>query len=315
MKALVTGVAGFIGSHLAERLLEAGHQVVGIDGFTESYPREVKAGNIASLSERRNFRFVETTIHDAPWPRLLDGVTHVFHLAGRPGARGGWGGDFAVYTRNNVDATQILLEACASVPLERVVYASSASVYGERAALPMREDDLPQPLSPDGVTKLAAEHLCILYHAAYGVPAVSLRYFTVYGPRQRPDMAFHRYLYALLRGHPIAVYGDGDQTRDFTFVEDAVSATVAAGRAGAPGRVYNVGGGTRASLNDAIELMARCAGRRPTVQRHAAQRGDVRDTCADITRARTDLGFVPTVTLEKGIQAEYQWLATSLAPV
>ncbi len=314
MKALITGVAGFIGSHLAERLLEAGHAVVGLDGFTDYYAREVKTGNLASLRTRRDFRFVESSIRDARWPALLDGVTHVFHLAAQPGVRRSWGREFSVYTRANVEATQLLLEACTTVELARIVYASSSSVYGDGVDIPMREDTRPRPVSPYGVTKLAAEHLCALYHVNYGLPTVSLRYFTVYGPRQRPDMAFHRFLRALLNGAPIELYGDGEQTRDFTFVEDAVTATVAAGRTGVPGRVYNIGGGSRVSINHVLEVMANVAGRRPTIRRQHAQRGDMRDTFADTTRAHADLGFVPSVTLEKGIQAEYQWLATSLTP-
>ncbi len=315
MKALITGVAGFIGSHLAESLLERGHAVVGLDGFTDYYAREIKAGNIASLRTRPDFRFVESSIQKAPWPALLDGVTHVFHLAAQPGVRRSWGREFSVYTRANVEATQLLLEACTTVKLERIVYASSSSVYGDGVDIPMRESARPQPVSPYGVTKLAAEHLCGLYHRNYALPTVSLRYFTVYGPRQRPDMAFHRFLRALLNDAPIEIYGDGEQTRDFTFIEDAVRATVAAGRAGVPGRVYNIGGGSRVSINHVLDVMANIGAHRPTLHRQNAQRGDMRDTLADTTRAQTDLGFVPSVTLEKGILAEYQWLANSLVPV
>ncbi len=315
MRAIVTGAAGFIGSHLAERLLERGHEVVGIDGFTDYYAREIKESNVASLRTRARFTFFETSIAAAPWDTLLEGVTHVFHLAAQAGVRKSWGGDFALYTTLNIDATQVLLEACVDRPLERLVYASSSSVYGDGVPIPMREDTRPRPLSPYGVTKLAAEHLCLLYHANYGVPAVALRYFTVYGPRQRPDMAFHRFLRGLLTAEPLHLYGDGEQTRDFTFVEDAVSATVAAGERGTPGEVYNVGGGSRVSMNDVIEVMARRTGVTPDVHREATQRGDMRDTFADTTRARAALGFSPRVTLEDGINAEYQWLASTVAPV
>ena len=313
MKALVTGAAGFVGSHLSDRLLERGHEVVGIDCFTDYYPRAVKESNLASPRARARFRFVESSLQDAPWPALLDGVSHVFHLAAQAGVRSSWGRDFALYTAANVDATQVLLEACRDRPLERFVYASSSSVYGGRAALPMREDARPAPLSPYGVTKLAAEHLCMLYHENCGVPAVALRYFTVYGPRQRPDMAFHRFLSALLAERPIRLHGDGEQTRDFTFVEDAVAATVAAAERGAAGAVYNVGGGSRVSMNRAIEILARCAGRVPDVRRGAPQKGDVRDTFADTDRARADLGFAPRVPLEEGIHAECQWLTASVS--
>jgi len=215
------------------------------------------------------------------------------------------------YTVNNVDATQVLLEACAGRPIERFVYASSSSVYGDAAAIPMREDALPQPLSPYGVTKLAAEHLCMLYHANHGVPACAMRYFTVYGPRQRPDMAFHRFIRAALREEPISLYGDGEQTRDFTFVADAVAATISAAERGVPGRAYNVGGGSRVSMNHVLEIIERIAGHPLRINREAAQKGDMRDTYADTARARQDLGFSPTVSLEEGIQAEYRWLSTS----
>jgi len=311
VRALVTGAAGFVGSHLSDRLLEQGHEVVGIDCFTDYYPRAVKEANLSSPRARARFRFVEARIQDAPWPALLDGVTHVFHLAAQAGVRSSWGTDFALYTASNVEATQVLLEACLDRPLERFVYASSSSVYGDGVAIPMREDARPAPLSPYGVTKLAAEHLCMLYHANCGVPAVALRYFTVYGPRQRPDMAFHRFLSALLADRPLRLYGDGEQTRDFTFVEDAVAATVAAGERGAGGAVYNVGGGSRVSMNQVVDVMARRTGRVPDVRRTAPRKGDVRDTFADTARARADLGFAPRVSLDEGLHAEYQWLATS----
>ena len=235
MKALVTGVAGFIGSTLAERLCADGADVVGLDCFTDYYPRALKERNLAGLRGQPRFRFVESSLGDADLASLLADRTHVFHLAAQAGVRKSWGRDFNVYTVNNIDATQVLLEACTQQPIERLVYASSSSVYGDVVALPMREDALPQPVSPYGVSKLAAEQLCYLYHVNYGVPAVSLRYFTVYGPRQRPDMGFNRFLRATLRGEPIAVYGDGEQTRDFTFVADAVSATIAAATRGVRG--------------------------------------------------------------------------------
>ena len=313
MNALVTGVAGFIGSNLAGELLDHGATVTGIDCFTDYYPRPMKESNLASLINRPGFRFVETAIADANLTRLLDGVTHVFHLAAQAGVRKSWGRDFHVYTVNNVEATQILLEACAGRSLERLVYASSSSVYGDEASMPMREDALPKPVSPYGVTKLAAEQLCYLYFVNYGVPTVSLRYFTVYGPRQRPDMAFHRFLKAALAADPITLYGDGEQTRDFTFVADAVTATRVAGERGVPGRVYNIGGGSRVSVNHVLELVERTAGRALNVRREAAQKGDMRDTYADTSLARADLGFRPVHTLEDGIRAEYEWLTTRLA--
>ena len=312
MKALVTGVAGFIGSTLADRLCAEGSDVVGIDCFTDYYPRAVKERNLAGLRSQPRFRFVESSLADADLATLLADRTHVFHLAAQAGVRKSWGRDFSVYTVNNIEATQVLLEACTRHPIERLVYASSSSVYGDGVSMPMREDALPQPVSPYGVSKLAAEQLCYLYHVNFGVPAVSLRYFTVYGPRQRPDMGFHRFIRATMSGTPIAVYGDGEQTRDFTFVADAVSATVAAAMRGSAGRVYNIGGGSRVTVNAVLEMIGRVSGRRPMIQSEAAQKGDMRHTYADTSLAQQDLGFSPTVSLEEGLAAEHQWLANTL---
>jgi len=313
MKALITGVAGFIGSTLAERLLDQGDDVVGIDCFTDYYPRSMKERNLSGALARRGFRFVEARIQDADLASLVADRTHVFHLAAQAGVRKSWGRDFAVYTVNNIEATQVLLEAVTNAPrLERIVYASSSSVYGDNTPMPFREDALPQPVSPYGVSKLAAEQLCYLYFANYRVPAVSLRYFTVYGPRQRPDMGFHKFIKATLRGEPITLYGDGEQTRDFTFVQDAVSATIAAAERGVPGRVYNIGGGSRVSVNQVLELIGRVGGRSPLVTVDAAQKGDMRHTYADTSLARADLAFAPSVSLEQGLAAEYQWLSDTL---
>jgi len=313
MRALITGVAGFIGSTLADRLLADGADVVGIDCFADYYPRATKERNLAGLRTRPRFCFVESRIQDANLADLLRDRTHVFHLAAQAGVRKSWGADFAVYTVNNIEATQVLLEAAAAQrSLERVVYASSSSVYGDEVAIPMREDALPQPVSPYGVSKLAAEQLCYLYFVNYQVPTVSLRYFTVYGPRQRPDMGFHKFLKATIAGQPITLFGDGEQTRDFTFVHDAVTATIAAARIGVPGRVYNIGGGSRVSVNQVLEIIGRVTGRRPIVSVDAAQKGDMRHTYADTSRARADLKFEPSVTLEQGLAAEYRWLAELL---
>ena len=314
MRALVTGAAGFIGSHLTSRLLESGATVTGVDCFTDYYPRAMKEANLAVNRARAGFRFVEAPLQDADLDALLDGVTHVFHLAAQAGVRRSWGREFRIYTSHNIDATQRLLEACVGRPIERLVYASSSSVYGDEASIPMREDQLPRPVSPYGVSKLAAEQLCHLYAANHGVPATSLRYFTVYGPRQRPDMAFRRFLTAAINGDPLTVYGDGLQTRDFTFVADAVSATVAAAGHGVPGRAYNIGGGSRVSVNDVLAIVERLAGRPLDLRREPAQKGDMRDTYADTTLARTDLGFTPSVTLADGLEAEYRWLVESSVP-
>jgi len=313
VKALVTGGAGFIGSHLSERLLDQGAEVTAIDCFTDYYPRPLKEANIAGLRGRPGYRLVETSIADADLPALLDGVTHVFHLAAQAGVRKSWGREFQVYTALNVDATQILLEACVGRPIECLVYASSSSVYGDNVPLPMREDVPLHPVSPYGVTKLAAEHLCYLYHVNHGVPTVSLRYFTVYGPRQRPDMGFNRFFTAILEGRPLTQYGDGLQTRDFTFVADAALATATAAVRGVPGRVYNIGGGSRVSLREVFGLLAKVTGREVGVELQPPQKGDMRDTYADTTLARTDLGFQPSVNLEDGLRAMYRWMEATRA--
>jgi UDP-glucose 4-epimerase len=312
MKALVTGTAGFIGSHLSDALLRQGADVVGIDCFTDYYAREVKERNLAPLRAHGRFRFVEDALQTTDLDALLDGVTHVYHQAAQAGVRKSWGADFQVYTSHNIDATQRLLEAVKGRPLHRFVYASSSSVYGDVATIPMREDAYLQPLSPYGVTKLAAEHLCHLYFANFGVPTVSLRYFTVYGPRQRPDMAFHRFIRAAYAGTPITLYGDGDQTRDFTFVADIVAANLAAGDRGRPGAVYNIGGGSRVSVNHVLDLVGRLTGQRLDIRREETQKGDMRDTFADTSRAKADLGFQPTYSLEAGLGAECEWLAEEL---
>ncbi len=313
MKALVTGTAGFIGAHLSAALLDWGAEVVGLDCFTDYYPRAIKERNLAPLLARPGFQFIEGALQTVDLDPVLDGVSHVFHLAAQAGVRKSWGQDFRIYSSHNIEATQRLLEAVKDRRLTRFVYASSSSVYGDRVPIPMTEECYLQPVSPYGVTKLAAEHLCYLYFVNYGVPTVSLRYFTVYGPGQRPDMAFHRFLRAAHTGQPISLYGDGAQTRDFTFVADAVAATAAAGDQGRPGAVYNIGGGSRISINDVLALIERTVGRRLDIRREPAQKGDMRDTFADTTRAQTDLGFAPTRSIEEGLSAESAWLADVLA--
>jgi UDP-glucose 4-epimerase len=312
MRALVTGAAGFIGSTLVERLLTDGADVVGIDCFTDYYPRAVKERNLSRVARHPHFRLLESRLQEADLESVLDDRTHVFHLAAQAGVRKSWGRDFSVYTVNNVEATQVLLEACIGLSIDRFVYASSSSVYGDAVAMPMSEDALPQPVSPYGVTKLAGEQLCHLYQVSRGVPTVALRYFTVYGPRQRPDMGFYRFLAAVLQGQAVTVYGDGAQTRDFTYVEDAVDATLAAARQGVVGRVYNIGGGSRVSIAQVLEMIAAVSGRTPAVSLECDQKGDMRHTLADTTRARTELGFQPKVRLEDGLAAEYSWLAEQL---
>jgi UDP-glucuronate 4-epimerase len=309
-RALVTGCAGFVGSHLTESLLADGHDVLGIDRFNDNYAPALKRANLERARAHPRFRLEVADLARADLAPLVGDRDVVFHFAAEPGVRPSWGRRFDRYVHNNVVATQRLLEATAGRPERRFVYASSSSVYGDAIGLPTAEDALPQPLSPYGVTKLAAEQLCALYHAEHGVQAVALRLFSVYGPRQRPDMAFRRFCRAALDGAPIRLFGDGRQTRDFTYVADVVAAARAAAEApDAAGRVYNVGGGARASLNAALELLAAAAGRPLDVRRQARETGDVLHTGADIGRARAELGYAPRTGLEAGLRAELAWVA------
>jgi nucleoside-diphosphate-sugar epimerase len=301
MIALVTGAAGFVGSHLCEALLDEGEQVVGVDCFTDYYARATKEGNLAPLRARPGFAFVEADLSVAPVAPLLAGVDRVFHLAGQPGVRASFGPEFAHYLRHNITATQRLLEACKGRPLGKLVYSSSSSVYGDAESYPTAETLRPRPVSPYGVTKLAAEHLCETYRRSFGVPAVSLRLFTVYGPRQRPDMAFARLVRAGLSGEPFEVYGDGRQTRDFTFVADVVGAMRDAARSPWCG-VANVGGGSRTSLNEVLEIVGELCGELRLVRRPRAV-GDVRDTAADISTAAAAFGYRPRTSLRDGLAA------------
>jgi UDP-glucose 4-epimerase len=308
MKAVVTGAAGFIGSHLTESLLSDGHEVVGIDGFVDYYPRPVKEQNLTVARSHASFRLVSGLLQDLDLEGLLDGAAQVFHLAAQAGVRASWGKDFRVYTEHNVLATQRLLEAAVAAGVPRLVYASSSSVYGDSRELPLREEAPCRPVSPYGVTKLAAEHLGHLYEKNHGLPVVSLRYFTVFGPRQRPDMAFHRFLRAARDAEAIQLYGDGEQTRDFTFVADIVAATRAAAESGRPGRAYNVGGGDRISMNAVLRRIEDVTGRTLRISREPAQKGDMRDTFADTQAAQRDLSFRSSVSLEEGLAQEWDWL-------
>jgi nucleoside-diphosphate-sugar epimerase len=307
--ALVTGCAGFIGSHVTESLLGDGWQVRGVDCFTDNYARADKQRNLAAPADHDDFALVVADLAGADPEPLLADCDVVFHLAAEPGVRSSWGQGFGRYLRNNIAATQRLLVAAARRPDTRVVYASSSSVYGESETLPTPEDATPHPLSPYGVSKLAAEQLCRLYHANHGVDAVALRFFSVYGPRQRPDMAFRRFCEAAVAGEPIEIFGDGRQTRDFTYVGDVVAAVRAAGEAAdVGGDAFNVGGGSRVSLNHTLDVLAELAGRPLDVRRRDRESGDVQDTGADIAAARDALGFEPRTSLRDGLAAELEWV-------
>jgi UDP-glucose 4-epimerase len=316
--ALITGVAGFIGSNLAEQLLAEGWQVVGVDSFEDYYPRGYKERNIAGLSASTAFALHEVNLlalreANSDGAELLRSCVRdadvVFHLAAQAGVRSSWGADFSIYTDNNILGTQLLLEAAKSERVDRFVYASSSSVYGDTDVLPMREDAACRPFSPYGVSKLAAEQLCSLYWRNFGVPTVSARFFTVYGPRQRPDMGFHRFIRMALEGRPIPVYGDGAQTRDFTYVSDIVAGLIAA--VGAPaGSLFNLGGGSRVSLMQALETLGDVMGSAPRIDMREKQAGDVRDTWASLDAAREAIGYAPRVSLAEGLSSEVAWLRT-----
>ena len=308
MHCLVTGAAGFIGSQLARRLLDEGHTVRGVDCFTAYYNPGIKERNVRPLLGYPAFTLLRQDVaHTAG--ELLEGIDLVFHQAAQAGVRASWGREFEEYTHHNILATQRLLEAARGKGLRRFVYASSSSVYGEAASLPMREEYLPAPLSPYGVSKLAAEHLCLLYHRNFGVPAVALRFFTVYGPGQRPDMAFHRFIRAALAGESLTLYGSGEQTRDFTYVGDIVEANLAAAQAdGTAGRVYNLGGGSRVSVNEVLKRIGSLTGTRLTIRREAAQAGDPAHTYADTSRAAAEIGFMPRTALAEGLTAEIRYV-------
>jgi UDP-glucuronate 4-epimerase len=314
MRALVTGCAGFIGSHLTESLLADGEDVIGVDCFNDNYGRRDKLRNLERATEWDDFEFVPIDLARGDLLDVLADCDLVFHLAAEPGVRPSWGQRFEQYLRNNVLATQHLLEAARAAGGVRFVYASSSSIYGQAEQFPTPETATPAPFSPYGVTKLSGEHLCDLYHGNYGVETVSLRLFSVYGPRQRPDMAFNIFSRAILEGEPIRIFGDGTQTRDFTFVGDVVTALrKAAETPAAVGGTFNVGGGSQVGLREAVELLAEHAGADPEVEYVDRQHGDVKDTCADSSRTESALGFVPSTALGEGLAAEFEWMRESLA--
>lgn len=308
MRALVTGAAGFIGSHLSEALVEAGNDVLAVDCFTDYYGEIHKRRNLRGLASREGFTFVPADLAEVDIDPLLDGVDVVFHQAGQPGVRGSWADGFGEYLSRNVLVTQRLLEATRRHPLRRLVFASSSSVYGDTARYPIVETDPTRPYSPYGVTKLAAEHLVRAYADNWGVPAVTLRYFSVYGPRQRPDMANHRIIAAASGGDPFPLYGSGQQTRDFTYVGDIVAANLlAASREAATGAVINVGSGGSTTMSRVIELVSELTGRRVRTRRLPEQPGDIPHTRASVVFAAEILGWHPRVALRDGLAAQIHW--------
>lgn len=308
MRSLVTGAAGFIGSTLAQTLVERGDSVIGVDSFLDYYDRAAKERNLETLSQNDNFELVEGALQDIDLHEILGRCDRVFHLAAQAGVRSSWGTEFSIYTTNNILATQRLLEAAVKSDIQAFVFASSSSVYGDKAELPMREAVPLHPVSPYGVSKLAAENLVELYHVNHDLHTASLRYFTVYGPRQRPDMAFNRLLRSAKTGEKFPLFGDGRQTRDFTFITDAVAATIAAAERSRAGAVYNIGGGSRVSMLDVIETIESVTGKKLRIDSKPWQKGDMRDTYADTSAAQSDLDYRPRTALDEGLALEWEWI-------
>jgi nucleoside-diphosphate-sugar epimerase len=306
MRVVVTGAAGFIGSHLVEALVERGDEVTGIDCFFPYYDPDRKRDNIYHALSNDQFKLVEEDLNACDLQALIDGADVIYHLAGQPGVRSSWGREFDIYLSQNVLSTQKLLETAKESSTRRFVLASSSSVYGQAEHFPTRESDSPRPVSPYGVTKLAAERLCYLYGEAFGVDTICLRYFTIFGPRQRPDMAFSRFVAATLDSRPLTIIGDGRQSRDFTYVADAVAATIAAGERGTAGRIYNVAGGCQATVLGVVEVLESLIGR-PLQRQHVEPvPGDPRKTGADVTAAQHDLRYEPAVSLETGLERQLE---------
>ena len=307
MRCLVSGIAGFIGSHLAERLVRDGQEVIGIDCFLDYYPREVKEENLAGLKKSPNFHFQEANLLELDLPALVQKTDFIFHLAAQAGVRASWGESFSIYTENNIRATQRLLESCKGQKVSKFILASSSSVYGDAEEMPTSENSAPKPVSPYGLSKLACEHLCYLYWKNHKIPYLALRYFTVYGPRQRPDMAFHKFLRSALHGKEIEIYGDGNQTRDFTYISDIINATVKSISTDAVAESVNLGGGSPATIWQVLNIIEDITGKRVRLRHIEEQKGDVRHTCADITKAQRILGYAPQVRLGEGLRKQFLW--------
>lgn len=303
MKVLITGCAGFIGSNLTQYLLDDGFEVYGIDCFTDYYERKIKEDNLEYSLDHENFHFIEKDLKEMDdFPE----VEYIFHMAAQAGVRSSWGKSFNIYSKNNIEATQKLLEFYKNKKIKKFVYSSSSSVYGD-TDIPMTEDSVLKPVSPYGVSKLAAEHLCYLYWKNFKVPTVSLRYFTVYGPRQRPDMAIHKFVSAIISGNTIDIYGDGKQSRDFTFINDVVDALILAAQSEYEGEVFNIGGGSRITVKDLIKEIEIITGKKAKINYMEKQKGDVRDTWADLSKTTLKLGWKPRFNIKEGLNEFVKW--------
>ena len=308
-RIIVTGVAGFIGSTLTEKLLEQGHTITGIDSFTDYYSVHIKEKNIKNILKHPNFSFIHEDLGKLNFSKLFENIDYIFHLAAQPGVRKSWGDDFQIYNQNNIVITQKILESLKkNSNLKKFVLASSSSVYGDQLGLLNEEKSLTRPVSPYGVTKLAAENLTNLYHKNFKIPTVALRYFTVYGPKQRPDMAFTRFLYSIINGKKFSIYGTGEQTRDFTYVDDIVSGTIDAATSDSVGEILNLGGGSVISFSEIIEIMKTMTGKNPEIEFTNEQKGDVRHTNADITKSRKLINYIPKTDIKSGLKNQFEYI-------
>ncbi|MBD3180644.1 NAD-dependent epimerase/dehydratase family protein [Candidatus Poribacteria bacterium] len=301
MKYLVTGAAGFIGSHIAQRLLDRGDKVIGIDCFLDYYPRALKEYRLKSLLKYNKLEFIEGNLLKADLSKILKDVDFVIHEAAQPGVRTGWNSDFEGYSRNNIEATQRLLNMSRDTGIRKFIFASSSSVYGNAEEMPTTENASTKPLSPYGVTKLACEHLCNVYYKSFGVPVIILRHFTVFGPKPRPDMAHTIFSRAILTGREIQIYGDGEQSRGFTYVSDIVDATMSAIEKDIKGEIFNIGGGVTATVKEIIEILEKIIGKKAITRHVPALKGEARHTYPDISKAAEMLDYHPKVGLEEGL--------------
>ncbi|MDI6785466.1 MAG: NAD-dependent epimerase/dehydratase family protein [bacterium] len=313
MNCLVTGAAGFIGSNICQKLLSLGHQVIGIDSFLDYYPRKIKEANIYKILSHENFRFIEADINYLYLDNIFDGVNYIFHLAAQAGVRDSWGKDFSIYINSNIHVTQKLLEHCLHIKsLKKFIYASSSSIYGDTNIFPITEEAKMQPTSPYGASKLLGENLCYLYWKSYNLPVISLRFFTVFGPKQRPDMAFHKFIKAALNDQEIVIYGDGEQTRDFTYIDDIVDANMLSMESDINGEAFNIGGGARISLIKTIHLLQEIIGKEIKIKYVEKQRGDMLHTYANLTKAKSLLKYNPCVPIKNGLEKEVDWIKNNL---